>query len=99
RSNGLLAPNPEAQRALLAQAHHRTGPVPPETLDYVEAHGTGTPLGDPIEAGALGSVLGAGRVPDRPLLIGSVKTNTGHLEAAAGVTGLVKTVLSLAHDE
>lgn len=99
RSNGMLAPNPEAQRALLHRVHHAEGPVPPDRLDYVEAHGTGTPLGDPIEAEALGRVLGAGRAAERPLLIGSVKTNTGHLEAAAGVTGLVKTVLALAHDE
>ncbi|MEU2441663.1 type I polyketide synthase [Streptomyces rubradiris] len=92
RSNGLTAPSAAAQRALLAAAH-RT----PADVDYVEAHGTGTPLGDPIEAGALGAVLGAGRSPDRPLLIGSVKTNLGHLEAAAGITGLIKTVLSLHH--
>ncbi|MCM2423098.1 type I polyketide synthase [Streptomyces sp. RKAG293] len=95
RSNGLLAPNPEAQRALLEQAHAGAG----TELDYVEAHGTGTVLGDPIEAHALGAVLGRGREPDQPLLIGSAKTNVGHLEAAAGITGLVKTVLALHHDE
>ncbi|MCZ4103100.1 beta-ketoacyl synthase N-terminal-like domain-containing protein [Streptomyces sp. H39-C1] len=95
RSNGLLAPNPEAQRALLEQAHAGAG----SELDYVEAHGTGTALGDPIEAHALGAVLGQGREPDQPLLIGSAKTNVGHLEAAAGITGLVKTVLALHHDE
>ncbi|WP_343240821.1 MULTISPECIES: beta-ketoacyl synthase N-terminal-like domain-containing protein [unclassified Streptomyces] len=95
RSNGLLAPNPEAQRALLEQAHAGEG----SELDYVEAHGTGTALGDPIEAHALGAVLGQGREPDQPLLIGSAKTNVGHLEAAAGITGLVKTVLALHHDE
>lgn len=95
RSNGLLAPNPEAQRALLEQAHAGDG----TELDYVEAHGTGTALGDPIEAHALGAVLGRGREPDQPLLIGSAKTNVGHLEAAAGITGLVKTVLALHHDE
>ncbi|MCZ4119423.1 beta-ketoacyl synthase N-terminal-like domain-containing protein [Streptomyces sp. H39-S7] len=95
RSNGLLAPNPEAQRALLEQAHAGDG----GELDYVEAHGTGTALGDPIEAHALGAVLGRGREPDQPLLIGSAKTNVGHLEAAAGITGLVKTVLALHHDE
>ncbi|WP_439945516.1 beta-ketoacyl synthase N-terminal-like domain-containing protein [Streptomyces sp. BBFR109] len=92
RSNGLTAPSAGAQRALLEAAHRA-----PADVDYVEAHGTGTPLGDPIEAGALGAVLGAGRSPDRPLLIGSVKTNLGHLEAAAGITGLIKTVLSLHH--
>ncbi|MBR7830157.1 acyltransferase domain-containing protein [Actinospica sp. MGRD01-02] len=97
RSNGLIAPNAEAQRALLAQVYAEGGPVRPAELDYVETHGTGTPLGDPVEAGALGAVLGAGRAPDQPLLIGSVKTNLGHLEAAAGIAGLIKTVLALHH--
>ncbi|MFL1898730.1 alpha/beta fold hydrolase [Streptomyces tauricus] len=94
RSNGLTAPNAEAQRALLAEAH-----TAPATVDYVEAHGTGTSLGDPIEAGALGAVLGRDRDPEQPLLIGSAKTNLGHLEAAAGIAGLVKTVLALHHGE
>ncbi len=98
RSNGLTAPNPDAQQALLAAAYAAAGVVP-STVDYVEAHGTGTLLGDPIEAGALGAVLGAGRPADRPVLLGSVKTNLGHLEAAAGVTGLIKVVLAMAHDE
>ncbi|MFF7930400.1 beta-ketoacyl synthase N-terminal-like domain-containing protein [Streptomyces sp. NPDC007940] len=97
RSNGLLAPNPAAQQALLADAYARAG-LTPAQVDYVEAHGTGTPLGDPIEAGALGAVLGAGRDPDQPLLLGSVKSNLGHLESAAGIAGLVKTVLALHHD-
>ncbi|MFC8427358.1 beta-ketoacyl synthase N-terminal-like domain-containing protein [Streptomyces sp. NPDC057253] len=97
RSNGLLAPNPAAQQALLASAYARAG-LAPAQVDYVEAHGTGTPLGDPIEAGALGAVLGAGRDPDQPLLLGSVKSNLGHLESAAGIAGLVKTVLALHHD-
>ncbi|MFD7504672.1 beta-ketoacyl synthase N-terminal-like domain-containing protein [Streptomyces sp. NPDC059850] len=97
RSNGLLAPNPAAQRALLATAYARAG-LAPAHIDHVEAHGTGTPLGDPIEAGALGAVLGAGRDPDQPLLLGSVKGNLGHLESAAGIAGLVKTVLALHHD-
>ncbi|WP_326598995.1 acyltransferase domain-containing protein [Streptomyces sp. NBC_01803] len=99
RSNGLLAPNAQAQRALLAEAHAGLGPVAPGLVDYVEAHGTGTALGDPIEATSLGRVLGAGREVDRPLLIGSAKTNLGHLEAAAGVTGFIKTVLALHHGE
>ncbi|MFE3034837.1 beta-ketoacyl synthase N-terminal-like domain-containing protein [Streptomyces canus] len=97
RSNGLLAPNPAAQQALLTTAYARAG-LTPGHVDYVEAHGTGTPLGDPIEAGALGAVLGADRDPDQPLLLGSVKSNLGHLESAAGVAGLVKTVLALHHD-
>lgn len=98
RSGGLTAPRPEAQRALLAQAHADTEPA---AVDYVEAHGTGTPLGDPIEAGALGAVLGAGRgrAPDQPLLLGSAKTQLGHLEAAAGIAGFIKTVLALHHGE
>lgn len=96
RSNGLTAPSPPAQRALLETAYARAG-VAPATVDYVEAHGTGTPLGDPIEAGALADVLGRGRHPDQPLLLGSAKGNLGHLEAAAGVAGLVKTVLALHH--
>ncbi|OLR92086.1 type I polyketide synthase [Actinokineospora bangkokensis] len=96
RSNGIMAPNPDAQTALLAEVYP-AAEVDPTTVDYVEAHGTGTPLGDPIEAGALGAVLGAGRGADRPLLVGSVKTNLGHLEAAAGIVGLIKVVLSLVH--
>ncbi|MDH6217952.1 beta-ketoacyl synthase N-terminal-like domain-containing protein [Streptomyces pseudovenezuelae] len=97
RSNGLLAPNPAAQQALLATVYARSG-LTPAHVDYVEAHGTGTPLGDPIEAGALGTVLGADRDLEQPLLLGSVKGNLGHLECAAGLTGLVKTVLALHHD-
>ncbi|MEP7272108.1 MAG: beta-ketoacyl synthase N-terminal-like domain-containing protein, partial [Acidobacteriota bacterium] len=94
RSNGLTAPNGNAQefviRAALANAR-----VKPEQIQYVEAHGTGTLLGDPIEALALGSVLGEGRAKSSPVILGSVKTNFGHLEAAAGVAGLIKTVLAL----
>ncbi|MCX2970489.1 MULTISPECIES: type I polyketide synthase [Streptomyces] len=96
RSNGLMAPRPGAQRELLARACARAD-VDATAVDYVEAHGTGTPLGDPIEAEALGAVLGRARESGRPLLLGSVKTNLGHLEAAAGVAGLMKVVLGLAH--
>ena len=96
RSNGLVAPSTAAQRDVLRAAHTAAGGHPGQ-VDYVEAHGTGTPLGDPIEAQALGQALGAGRPAGRPLLIGSVKGNIGHLEAAAGVAGLIKTVLALAH--
>ncbi len=95
-SNGLTAPNPVAQEEVLEDAYAAAG-VASEDVDYVEAHGTGTPLGDPIEAAALGRVLGHGRPADRPLLIGSVKSNIGHLEAAAGIAGLIKTALALHH--
>jgi phthiocerol/phenolphthiocerol synthesis type-I polyketide synthase D len=94
RSNGLVAPNGEAQRDLLRNAYAAAG-VDPASVGYVEAHGTGTPLGDPVEARALGEVLGLDRPAGRPLLIGSVKSNIGHLEAAAGVAGLIKAVLAL----
>ncbi len=94
RSNGLMAPNPAAQMAVLRSAYAAAG-VDVRDVDYVEAHGTGTLLGDPIEARALGTVLGKGRAVDAPLLIGSVKSNLGHLEAAAGIAGLVKAALAL----
>ncbi len=91
RTNGFSLPNPAAQAALLRQVYGRFG-IDPDELDYVEAHGTGTPAGDPIEAAALGEVLGRRRF--RPLPIGSVKTNIGHLEAASGMAGLLKAVLA-----
>ncbi|MGK5534269.1 type I polyketide synthase, partial [Streptomyces sp. URMC 129] len=91
-SNGLMAPSPQAQEAVLRAAHARAG-VRPGQVHYVEAHGSGTILGDPIEAKALGAVLAAGRDPEHPCLIGSVKTNLGHMEAAAGIGGLIKAVL------
>ena len=94
RSNGLMAPNPAAQMAVLRAAYANAG-VEPREVDYVEAHGTGTLLGDPIEARALGTVLGRGRPEDSPLLIGAVKSNLGHLEAAAGVAGFIKAVLAV----
>ncbi|MCH9736219.1 MAG: type I polyketide synthase, partial [Actinomycetia bacterium] len=96
RSNGLMAPNPAAQMAVLRAAYSAAG-VEPREVDYVEAHGTGTLLGDPIEARALGAVLGRGRAADAPLLIGAVKSNLGHTEAAAGIVGFAKTVLALQH--
>lgn len=96
RSNGLTAPNPAAQQALLHSACHQAG-VEPKAVDYVEAHGTGTLLGDPIEARALATVFTHGRDPEQPLLFGSVKSNLGHAEAAAGIAGLIKVVLGLHH--
>ncbi len=95
-SNGFSAPNPLAQEAVLTAAYKNAG-VAPQSVTYVELHGTGTPLGDPIEAGALARVLCAGRAVDRPLRVGSVKTNLGHTEAAAGIAGLIKGALSLQH--
>lgn len=95
RTNGISAPNPAGQRALLRQAWAHAG-VDPAQAAWVEAHGTGTPLGDPIEAQALGAVFGPGR--SRPLRLGSVKSNLGHLEAAAGAAGLIKGLLALRHD-
>ncbi|MFW0151011.1 beta-ketoacyl synthase N-terminal-like domain-containing protein [Mycobacterium sp. smrl_JER01] len=96
RSNGLMAPNPAAQMAVLRSAYAAAG-IEPREVDYVETHGTGTLLGDPIEARALGTVLGRGRSADKPLLLGAVKSNLGHLEAAAGIAGFAKAVLALQH--
>jgi acyl transferase domain-containing protein/acyl carrier protein len=93
RSNGLTAPNPAAQEAVVAAAYADAA-VDPQTVSYVECHGTGTLLGDPIEVRSLSRVLvGPNRV--RPLLVGSVKTNVGHLESAAGIAGFIKTALML----
>ncbi|HEV3457575.1 MAG TPA: aminotransferase class III-fold pyridoxal phosphate-dependent enzyme, partial [Thermoanaerobaculia bacterium] len=97
RANGLTAPNAHAQEAVIRAALAAAG-VAPEEVDYLEAHGTGTALGDPIEAEALGRVF-AGRAPETPLWIGSVKTNLGHLESAAGMAGLLKVILSLDRQE
>jgi acyl transferase domain-containing protein/acyl carrier protein/phospholipid N-methyltransferase len=98
QSNGLTAPNGSAQEAVIRQAIRNAG-VAPAQIQYVETHGTGTPLGDPIEVLALGKVLSEGRSTAEPLWIGSVKTNFGHLESAAGVAGLIKTVLALQHQQ
>ncbi|MGW3206159.1 SDR family NAD(P)-dependent oxidoreductase [Streptomyces sp. NPDC001135] len=98
RGSGLTVPNGSAQKDLIGSALKAAGAVPAD-IDYVETHGTGTPLGDPIEANALGAVYQQGRTPGRPLLMGTVKTNLGHLEAAAGIAGLMKVVLSLRHEQ
>lgn len=97
-SNGITAPNGKAQQAVIRQALKNAGVVPAE-ISYVEAHGTGTPLGDPIEIRAIKAVLMQGRSPEQRCGIGSVKTNIGHLEPAAGIAGLIKVVLSLQHGE
>ena len=94
RSSGLTAPNGPAQEAVI-RAALADAQVAPAVVSYVEAHGTGTSLGDPIEVGALGAALCTGRSADQPLMIGSVKTNVGHLEAAAGIAGLIKVVIAL----
>ncbi len=98
RSSGLTVPNGLAQqkviRAAIANAR-----VEPNQVNYVEVHGTGTVLGDPIEVEALGALLGKGRSEEQPLRLGTVKTNIGHLEAAAGVAGLIKVVLAMQHGE
>ncbi|WP_410618708.1 type I polyketide synthase [Amycolatopsis sp. cmx-8-4] len=94
----LTTPSESAQREVLRLAHERAGTEPGD-VEYVELHGTGTRVGDPIEAAALGAVIGTARAPGTPLLVGSAKTNVGHLEGAAGITGLLKAVLCLWHGE
>ncbi|GFE67449.1 type I polyketide synthase [Chroococcus sp. FPU101] len=98
QSNGLTAPNGSAQEAVIRMALSNAK-INPLQVQYLETHGTGTPLGDPIEVLALGKVLSEGRNKNNPLKIGSVKTNFGHLEAAAGVASLMKVVLSLQHQQ
>ncbi|HEX3130887.1 MAG TPA: SDR family NAD(P)-dependent oxidoreductase, partial [Thermoanaerobaculia bacterium] len=97
RTNGLMAPSGPAQAEVLREAYVRSG-AEPGRVQYVEAHGTGTALGDPLETNALGAVVGQAR-RDRPCRIGSVKSNIGHLEAAAGMAGLIKVALALHHRE
>ena len=98
RTQGMTVPSQAAQETLLRTACRRAG-IEPASIQYVEAHGTGTPVGDPIEANALASVLNENRPNDRPCIIGSVKTNIGHLEAGAGIASLIKVALSLRHKQ
>lgn len=99
-SSGFTVPNGPAQQAVIQETLNAAAAKATD-LDYVEAHGTGTSLGDPIEVRSIAAVLGrkAGRASDKPLILGSVKTNFGHLESAAGIAGLIKTALSLQHEE
>lgn len=94
--SGLTVPNPSAQIDLMKRAYQQAG-IEPDEIDYLEAHGTGTAVGDPIESRAIGEALGQRR--KTPLLIGSVKSNLGHLETASGVAGLAKALYSIQHRE
>ncbi|MER8114435.1 type I polyketide synthase [Streptomyces sp. NPDC094031] len=96
--DGLTVPLRSGQEQVLRLACERAG-IDPAHVGYVELHGTGTKVGDPVEAAALGAVLGTGRAPGDPLRVGSAKTNVGHLEGAAGITGLLKAALALHHRE
>lgn len=95
-TSSMTVPGVEGQSAMLHKAYEVSG-IDPQNVVYVEAHGTGTPVGDPIELTALGRVLGKGRSPKQALLIGSVKSNIGHLEAGSGIAGLIKAALVLHH--
>jgi len=96
RTNGITVPNPEAQASLIQEVCN-TNKIDPKKICYFEAHGTGTPVGDPLEAQALGSVVGQGRTKQNACFLGSVKSTIGHTEAAAGVAGMIKAALCLSH--
>ncbi|MBF6181917.1 type I polyketide synthase [Nocardia otitidiscaviarum] len=98
RTNGMSVPSEDAQAQMIIDACRDAG-VAPTDIGYIEAHGTGTPVGDPIEARALGKVLGAGRNGQGPCIVGAVKSNVGHLESAAGMVGLVKACLVVKNGE
>jgi len=98
RTLGLSMPNGDAQADLLEQLYTDNG-IAPEDVFYVEAHGTGTSVGDPIECGALGKILGSPRIDDSVCHVGSVKSNIGHLESASGIAGLTKVLLAMKHRE
>jgi acyl transferase domain-containing protein/acyl carrier protein len=98
RTTGLALPNGEAQEALLREVYAQVG-IAPQSVQYIEAHGTGTLAGDPIEATAVGRVIGQGRPPGDYCRIGSVKTNIGHLEPGSAIAGLIKLALSLKHGQ
>lgn len=95
KTNGIMAPNSQAQELVARQALLRAGNINPHTIDYVEAHATSTSLGDPTEISAIARVYGEGRPTNSPCYVGSIKPNIGHLEAAAGAIGFVKAVLSI----
>ncbi|MEV6974449.1 type I polyketide synthase [Kitasatospora sp. NPDC093806] len=95
-SGYLVTPAVEGQRDVLVRAYRNAG-IDPADVDYIEAHGTGTSVGDPVELEALADVVGRGRPAEQAALVGSIKTNIGHAEAAAGIAGLIKTVLCLEH--
>jgi amino acid adenylation domain-containing protein len=97
-SGGLTVPNGPSQEKLIRQALDRSG-IKPGQVSYIEAHGTGTPLGDPIEINSLNNVFGSEHSRENPLIVGSVKSNLGHLESAASIAGLIKLVLSLQHNK
>ncbi|WP_342374008.1 type I polyketide synthase [Myxococcus stipitatus] len=96
-SSGLMVPNGPAQERVIRQALANAG-LSPSQVSFIEAHGTGTSLGDPIELQALAQVFGEGRSADSPLVVGAVKSNIGHLEATAGLAGILKVVLALRHE-
>ncbi|WUI04265.1 SDR family NAD(P)-dependent oxidoreductase [Spirillospora sp. NBC_00431] len=95
-SDGLTVPNAQAQQEAMRLACRQAG-VNPADVQYVELHGTGTPVGDPVEAAAVGAAFGTPRSPESPVVVGSAKTNVGHPEGAAGIVGLLKTALSIEH--